>query len=421
MRGLQAPAAAPRFAVALLAIAAVVGCGAAPRPARPQTAVGSAAVSAAGHRPTAGNAAGTTSGGAARLDAIAFTSPAAGYGIFIRQAGGRCRALAGRTADGGTRFGALAPVTSWPCGGSPPASFLAADGHGDAFLYDPGYYVSHDGGRRWAAARQPGTVLAVAAAGLSVWMLRADCPRHSGTCPLRLLESANGGRTWARSPAQPPGATVRDVGGQPAQEGAAGQTWLLRTGRSSAYVLSSPARGVAPMWFTADGGASWAERQVRCGPIGAISATLAAAPDGSLLAVCAGQPSTGYQVKSAGRSADAGRSWAVRTPCPPARFICRRGMPLYSGYLAQIATVAAGTGFLVGARSPLLVTRDGGRHWLTVRPLIGDGSGGTSQVIFVSPRDGFVLGEGARTGELPTIWRTTDGGARWSSVGPRAS
>jgi photosystem II stability/assembly factor-like uncharacterized protein len=427
MRGIQVPAAAPRFALALLATSVAVGCGAAQRPAQRVTATAARAAShaaaashvAASHTP-ASHAPATGSGASsARLDAIAFASPRTGYGIFTRQAGGRCQALAGRTADAGARFGSLAPVTSWPCAGRPPASFPAADRHGDAFLYDPGLFVTLDGGRTWANGHQPGTVLAIATAGRSVWMLRADCPRHAGACPLRLLESANGGRTWAASPAQPPGATARAVGGGPAQEGAAGQTWLLRTGRSSGYVLSYPADDAAPMWFTADAGATWSRRQVRCGPVGAMSATLAAAPDGSLLAVCAGQPGAGNQAKSAGRSTDGGRSWAVHTPCPPARLICRRGMPLYSGYLAQITAVSAGTGFLAGGRSSLLVTTDAGRHWQTVRPLIGDGSGGTSQVIFVNSRDGFVLGEGARTNEMPTIWRTTDGGTRWAGVAPR--
>jgi photosystem II stability/assembly factor-like uncharacterized protein len=40
-------------------------------------------------------------------------------------------------------------------------------------------------------------------------------------------------------------------------------------------------------------------------------------------------------------------------------------------------------------------------------------------VIFVSRRDGFVLGDDARNNETPTIWRTTDGGTRWSGVVPR--
>ena len=419
MRGFRIPAAAPRFTLALLATSILLGCGAAARPAQ-HAAIASTSAEAARRTLAAGHAAATTSGGSdGRLAAIAFTSPAAGYGMFTRQAGGRCQVLAGRTTDGGASFEPLAPITPWPCGGTLPATALAADSHGDGFLYDPGLFVTHDGGRTWANGHQPGTVLAIATAGRSAWMLRADCPRHGGSCPLRLLESADGGRTWAPSPAQPPGATVRAVAGQPAAEGAAGQTWLLRTGRSSAYVLSSPAGDVAPMWFTADGGATWSARQVRCGPITAISATLTAAPGGTLLAVCAGQPSAGYQEKSAGRSADGGSHWAVHTPCPVPGMSCH-GTPLDSGYLGQIDAVSADTAFLAGDRSSLLVTTDGGSRWRAVRPVIGDSGGGTAQVIFVSRRDGFVLGDDARRGERPAIWRTADGGAHWSAVVPRS-
>lgn len=62
---------------------------------------------------------------------------------------------------------------------------------------------------------------------------------------------------------------------------------------------------------------------------------------------------------------------------------------------------------------------DDGRRWRTVRPLIGDSGGGTFQVIFVSRRDGFVLGDDTRNNERPTIWRTTDGGTHWSGGVPR--
>jgi hypothetical protein len=415
MRGFQSPAAAPRFALVLLAATVVLGCGATQHPAQVATAAAAATPKASDTTLPVSNPA--PAAASARLDAMAFVSRSTGYGMFTGRARGRCQALAGRTTDGGARFGPLVVVTTWRCDVYPPATTLTADSHGDAFLYGPGLFLTHDGGRTWANGHQPGVVLAIAAAGGSAWMLRADCPRH-GACPLRLLMSADGGRTWAPSPAQPPGATVRAADGQPAQEGAAGQTWLLRTGRSSAYVLSGPVSDIAPMWFTADGGATWSARQVRCGRIAAISATLTAAPDGTLLAVCDGQPAAGYQQKSAGRSTDGGSSWTARTPCPVSRLTCHGGSPLDSGYLGQIDAVSAGTAFLVGDRSSLLVTTDGGSRWRTVRPVIGDSGGGTAQVIFVNRRDGFVLGDDARNNEVPTIWRTTDGGARWSGVVP---
>ena len=109
----------------------------------------------------------------------------------------------------------------------------------------------------------------------------------------------------------------------------------------------------------------------------------------------------------------------MRVSCPPARFICRRAGALDFGYLGQLAAVSASTGFLVGGRSSLLVTTDGGSRWRAVRPFIGDTSGGTSQVIFVNRRDEFVLGDDSWNGEAPTIWRTTDGGIRWSGMVPR--
>ncbi|HUC04819.1 MAG TPA: hypothetical protein VL961_05430 [Acidimicrobiales bacterium] len=53
-----------------------------------------------------------------------------------------------------------------------------------------------------------------------------------------------------------------------------------------------------------------------------------------------------------------------------------------------------------------------------MQPLIGDTSGGTSQVIFFNPADGLVLGENAQDGDVPTIGATTDAGATWRSTVP---
>jgi photosystem II stability/assembly factor-like uncharacterized protein len=225
---------------------------------------------------------------------IAFSDRTTGYGTFEKQVGGKCQDLVGPTTDGGTIFGPLVPVTSWSCPANAPVRSLAFDGRGDGFLYGPQLWVSHDSGASWAMSAQPGAVLAVESLGRSVWMVELGCSAALATtmgktCPLRLLESTNGGRTWASSPRLPAGATFN--GGLP--EGAQGQTWLERVSRSSAYLLSNPVPNPdgspdsAPLWFTADGGSSWSARSVPCG-FDAMSAVLSAAPDGTLLAVCAG-------------------------------------------------------------------------------------------------------------------------------------
>lgn len=350
-----------------------------------------------------------------RLGGIDFLGRTHGYGQFSAGSGSACRTAVAATSDGGARFGAPVTVDSWPCGGTAPAALLAFDDHGDGFLYGPKLFVTHDAGQHWRPSRQPGQVLAVAPAGRSVWMLAASCPRGPGErrCPLRLLISADGGRTWRPAPSQPPGA-ARGEGGRVLTEPADGQTWLMRTGQSAGYVLGSVVpndRGradSAPMWFTGDAGASWAARRVPCGLDG-LSVAVSAAPDGTLLGVCASEPGAGFQRKSVARSADGGRHWVLSNP---------RGA-LDFGYLGAVMARSATTAFLVGGRSPLLVTRDGGRDWSVVRAVTAGSDGGTVSVQFPSPRVGFILGDDFSDDELPTIWLTLDSGVHWSALHPK--
>jgi photosystem II stability/assembly factor-like uncharacterized protein len=368
-----------------------------------------------------------------RLAAVAFSSPTDGFGYFsvATPAGGPCRGLVGRTADGGGRFAGVATVDSWGCGGSAPATSLATDGRGDVFLYGPGLFASHDNGAAWAQPAQHGNVLAVEARGRSVWMVEADCPGAGPgappPCALHLVESADGGRDWRTAPTQPPGATAPGAG-----EPALGQTWLVRTGRSSAYVVSAPPATTggsaddAPLWRTDDGGRTWTRRQIPCG-IDALSVVVSAAPEGTLLAVCAGQPTAGYEMKSSARSTDGGLRWSTHVACSPSpdslAFFPAGcvGEPLDSGYLAGVDAVSGTTAFVVGDRAPLRVSHDGGARWRTVAPAIGSTGGGTSQVVFFSPRDGIVVGTTGTAGDRATLWTTRDGGARWTALVPQVA
>ena len=68
-----------------------------------------------------------------------------------------------------------------------------------------------------------------------------------------------------------------------------------------------------------------------------------------------------------------------------------------------------------GERSPLLVSTDAGRTWLTV-PVVGNVNGEPFVISFLNPAIGYVLGE-LNTGRAPqTLWWTHDGGRTWVAV-----
>ena len=348
-----------------------------------------------------------------RLQDAAFTSPQRGYGLFDLVGARACRAEVAATADGGARFGRPHVAARWPCDGNDPVTEIAADNAGDVFVFGPAFAVSHDHGRSWTRTRL-GHVLALSAVGRSIWLLTARCTGHgtaADRCPVRLLVSRDGGRSW-RS-ARLPGATVAGFGSQ-----VVGQADLVRTSKAAGYVLTGPgvnSRGKpdeARIWITSNGGASWARHIVPCG-LDALSAALAVAPTGRIFVACASEPGAGSQAKTLASSPN-GSAWTVRTPCAHGSMFCP---PLSFGYLSQIAAPSNGTVFLVGPRSSLLVTHNAGRTWHAVKPLIGDGGGGTSSVSFFGRR-GIVIGDDPANDELPAIWHTADGGANWQVVHP---
>lgn len=361
------------------------------------------------------------------LERIAFFNPGQGYGLFERRSAGdsKCSWLVAKTTDGGAHFAQDGAVDSWPCADSPNATSLAFDDHGDGFLYGPKLFVTHDDGATWTPQPETGTVTAVSALGNSVWMVEGVCPADASsagsTCPLQLLESSDGGRSWTPSPSPVPGADAST--GALTLEPAQSQSWLQRVGQSPAYVASNPTPNVngsadtVPLWHTSDGGSSWTRDEIPCG-VDALSAAMSLAPDGTLIAVCAAQPSAGAQPKSTSTSTDGGRSWIVRNTCPGSISPqCMDASSLNFGYLAGIDALSAQIAFLVGARSSLMVTRDGGSTWHPVEPVIGGTDAGTDQVIFFDAHHGVVLGIDS-TAEEPAIWTTNDGGSSWSEFVP---
>lgn len=351
----------------------------------------------------------TPAGSSLSLTAFDFSSPASGLGVFVDQSlnGVTCRDYVGKSNDGGAVFKSLVSAMSWNCSKSDFSSSMTSDGRGDIFLYGPQLFVSHDDAKTWTRSPQSGSVLDVKAIGLSVWMVVSACT-HAQTisnapCSVHLLQSTNGGRTWEPAPVTPHG-VARGV-----SYGAFGQSYLIRTNRTSAYLMLAPSvnthggPSVVPLWFTSNGGKSWSSRPVPC-HLGAMSAVFSVAPNGTLMAVCASQPSAGEQIKSVLESVDGGRSWTLKTHSN-----------IDFGYLGAIDLVTNKEAFLVGARSSLLVTHDGGTRWQPVTSPIGSTAGGTSQVKFFNTADGLVLGNNDYNNEKLTLWSTSDGGKHWNA------
>jgi hypothetical protein len=346
----------------------------------------------------------------AQLVSLALSSPQRGYGLFELQAGARCEALAARTLDGGARFGRPSVVTSWNCNNLAPVTSVAADSAGTVFAYGPELFVAGNVPGRFVASPQRGTVLSVSAVGRSVWMLLKRCHGSSpNQCALDLTVSDNGGRSWHQAKSQPPGSA--DGG------------FVLHTGSASGYVLASPdvnntgKANSAVLWRTSDGGRTSSTSRVPCGQ-DALSAVLARAPGGELVAVCAGEPSAGSQGKTTTLSVNGGRTWTKPAGCALLS-VCHGDAALLGGYLSQVAVVSSGTIYLIGSRGPLLVSSNGGQHWRQVSPAIGAWVGGVAEVVFFGRSDGVVVGNSLTTGAVQ-IWRTVDGGRRWSApVVPR--
>jgi len=364
----------------------------------------------------------TTPNTTTRLTRIAFSSPSDGYGVFTFQGPSTCTDRVGRTSDGGTTFSHLVSVVSWACGNSSPVGNLAFDNRGDGLLYGTKLFVTHNGGVSWSRSEQPGPVLSVEALGHSIWMLEASHPVPSSgnyKIPLRLVSSSNGGRSWSVV-STPRGALILPtLVDQPGS--------LVRVSQTSAYIAGSPAlfpnlseAKKTPFWFTSDAGATWSYRPIPCS---GFATALSAASDGTLFDVCASQPGTGSQVKETLRSSNQGRTWQVMSSC---RFSssnllhCTPGSQT-PGYLGEIDAVSNKTIYLVGDRSSLEVSRDGGVTWSPVAPGLGGEAGGTFQVTFFGPSAGIVLGFGEGNGPGQTgniVWSTSDGGVQWTTRHP---
>ena len=302
------------------------------------------------------------------------------------------------------------------CENGSPANAVANDGSGDVFIYGPNLYVSHDGGKSFAADPQPGTVLGLAAIGTSVWLLEVGCVQGQPSCQLHLFLSNDGGRTFLEDGSLP---TVLLPSGRLYQYSTAAP-WLLRANANQGYVLVPPSIGtstaaepqVERIYYTPDGGTDWSSSELSACAI-ASYVDVAVDPQGTLMAACAGQPGAGSQGKAILNSADHGATWTTSVDCLLVNTVCGQS-GFGGGYVNSLAFPSPTTAFLGVERGQLLMSEDGGTSWHYAPGSAADAWDVSESAFFGST--GYLFGSFGVGGGPASIWTTSDLGQSWSRV-----
>ncbi|HVF03536.1 MAG TPA: hypothetical protein VNA20_01730 [Frankiaceae bacterium] len=312
-----------------------------------------------------------------------FTDRRTGWALGRRCVGGRCRAVLRRTTDGGATWQvANAPAGSWRADDEamPPhrVSSVAFADERNGWLFGQNVFATHDGGRTWREVRSD-YVYDVVPRG-DVWWTVSYEGCASNPCGASVARGATGEDR------------ARDVS-------SGYRTGHLRgwfdapTARHAYFVDASyddPDGIFSPVVVgTDDGGSTWKTHAAPC-PDAYRRGLSSYAPDG-LWVLCSGNTDGRQEVAT---STDGGATW--RTHRLPAR----------GEEAGELRALSPTDAWRTGARSGLLVTRDGGRTWRAAPDIRTR----VFALTFLDATHGWVLD---RDGH---VWRTTDG-ATWARLG----
>ena len=310
-----------------------------------------------------------------------FVSGRAGFVLGARGcAKPPCPARLVKTADGG-RIWAASPAPPVPVVGehavSPPraVSTVRFASRQDGWLFGPGLWATHDGGRHWRRIFLHGTVGAVAAsAGVA---FASVSPAGGG--PARLYQSRVGTNHWTLVPGVVPGGALTLYG-------------------HSGWAGSPP-----HLWATADL-RHWHTLSFRCPAPYTDSSSLAVGTATRIAILCAGNGAAGSMGKLVFASADRGRTFHRAGLAPLPGIAGTLAIPAGQPRLMTLATSSAA--------SMLDRSVNGGRTWREVRYL--DGGLGWRDVAYISATTGWLV-----HGNLPAfishneLMRTVNAGASW--------
>jgi hypothetical protein len=292
-----------------------------------------------------------------------------------------CSARLVKTADGG-RTWASVPVPAVPLVSSyttSPRSAVNTVRFADSrngWLFGPGLWATHDGGRHWQRINLPGTVTAVAASGgVAFASVSPYAGGHS-----RLYQSPVGVSRWTVVPGVVPAGAL-------AFYGHAG--WA----------------GVAPgLWATTDL-RHWHKLSFSCSSY--TFSNLAAATQTSIKVLCMGDGAAGSMGKMIYASANGGRTFSKVGPAP---LLGTTGAIAMPPGRPQIVTLAA-----YSAASLLSRSVNGGRTWATTVQY-NDGGIGWRDMAYATPTIGWLIHGSPGSFTPGGLMRTVNAGATWYNI-----
>ena len=378
-----------------LAAPAAIACAAALIPVASLAAVYPAALAKAG----AATPAKAMPAGFAPVSA-SFLSPARGFvlGTVNCQTRRGCRARLAATADGAARWHAVtAPrVRLFNAGGNSLTQASRVTGvvfssRRNGWLYGPGLWATHDGGRHWrrvilggnVVPSLGGGVVTMAAASGNVYAVVSPDPFHGK--PQEMYRSPAGQDAWAR---------VGTMTGDPFAS-------LAVSGKAAWFGTSTQ------LWATADG-VSWHEYPFGCPGAGYGLSGIAAASRSHVVFLCADAMGMFHTGKEVLRSVNGGKTEQLAGQ-PPVGGDVTGGIavPPHHSKVIGIAVVTPGPDFLYRSAS-------GGKTWTEITIPGTSGGVNLNSLSYLSRTAGWVVA--GSPGETPTLLRTTDGGRTWHPV-----
>lgn len=313
------------------------------------------------------------------LGEVAFDTPLHGWAAGSTCAD-TCALLFATTDDGGTTWTNATEIGSVAASGNAVVTTHVRFSGQNGWIFGPGIFDTHDGGRTWANA-YGGSIAALEAVGTSAWAL-TGCANQVGACAPTLLVSAVGTDQWSKAPVQPP---IEPLAG--------GNTYtrdatLERSPNNVSFLADQ-----GQLLVSRDVGRSWQILASPCPQIAGVRSL-----DGiSVWVVCS--EIVGVHAEASKQvyvSGDGGRTWQLRAD-NHADVISgsSRTIPI-DGYIDAFVQTAPSVA-LYGSEYGSGVTRtsDSGRRWhgIDISDPCIDAGNPVSQLWFVNPLAGWAVAQ----------------------------